>query len=323
VESDNHHPTLKQYDNSLQPLDSLFALPFDVITDLTVSEDGAWMVGSYQGKTKLFGATRSMNFIKQFTLPDEALSGTAVAADEGRLIIAGTDDRTFVKTIDIATENGAAANRDVEVQEVKVDSFYTTLSIGCPPGLTCLDIHYSLEVTVKNNGTAQLEQLYLNHYPGGGFNCSFPVAYNGYSVQVAPGNTETVILAGGVKTSIPTTSFPKTFDICVFSSGPDEVLDKNRTNDTACTTHTFTGINEVSREHFRIYPNPANNVVYISFAGEEAAVAEVFNGKGQLIKQAEIVSSTPIQISDLLPGIYFVKLTSGTATRIVKFVKQD
>ncbi|MDC7996640.1 T9SS type A sorting domain-containing protein [Gilvibacter sediminis] len=66
------------------------------------------------------------------------------------------------------------------------------------------------------------------------------------------------------------------------------------------------------------YPNPANNV--ISLAGlSEAKEFVIYNVLGAQVKSGVANNNQPIQIDELTPGMYFLKIDSGNT---VKFIKQ-
>ncbi len=73
-----------------------------------------------------------------------------------------------------------------------------------------------------------------------------------------------------------------------------------------------------------VYPNPAYDILTISFTGSnnQAEVA-IYNPYGSLIQSALLNKSTnDINISDLEPGLYVVKLTYNNETVTRKFIKK-
>ncbi len=74
---------------------------------------------------------------------------------------------------------------------------------------------------------------------------------------------------------------------------------------------TSVGINENALENiFFIYPNPASDILNLSFINTQNTKQEVliFNTFGQLIKKTELLQPQQINISDLPNGLYFVRL---------------
>jgi hypothetical protein len=59
-----------------------------------------------------------------------------------------------------------------------------------------------------------------------------------------------------------------------------------------------------------LFPNPAREVLYVSSKNDNIKGIEVFNLNGQLMNKAE--NSNVIRIKNLLPGVYFVRITDAS-----------
>ena len=85
------------------------------------------------------------------------------------------------------------------------------------------------------------------------------------------------------------------------------------------------GINDVHNDNsdVTLYPNPANEKVFIEIAEYKNAVAEIFNLKGQLLQSIPLCSSqTTIKTDNLASGIYFVQIKNSEGMAVRKLVKQ-
>jgi len=72
---------------------------------------------------------------------------------------------------------------------------------------------------------------------------------------------------------------------------------------------------------FEVYPNPANDKIYIST--ENLKTISIYNLLGELVYQSNFVLSKPIDISVLAKGLYLLKAENTLGERhIVKFVKE-
>ena len=104
--------------------------------------------------------------------------------------------------------------------------------------------------------------------------------------------------------------------ICDYLASPDAVvtIQDNATGcnspeevEAACTV----GISEADRLSFSIYPNPAQNEIFIS--SDNGIVIDqinIYNQLGQnVIQQYRYEGS--VDVSSLLPGIYFVEVVVG------------
>lgn len=87
----------------------------------------------------------------------------------------------------------------------------------------------------------------------------------------------------------------------------------------------YVGISEPNAEtQFAVYPNPASYVITIALKNETNAIVsyQLYNMIGELLKEEKITAlKTKIQLS-YTPGIYFIKVNSGTGTTTQKIIIQ-
>jgi hypothetical protein len=99
------------------------------------------------------------------------------------------------------------------------------------------------------------------------------------------------------------------------------------------TVYTFTdanatGLNEARAllSEFRLYPNPSNEFVTLEyFAGNGPVNISIQDMTGKCVRFVELMGnaqkqSTQISTADMKPGLYLVKLQSGTNTTIQKLM---
>ena len=79
------------------------------------------------------------------------------------------------------------------------------------------------------------------------------------------------------------------------------------------------GVEDISANAVKMYPNPANGVVNFSSASNEAIGVTVYDLLGKQVMEAQNVQSQ-LNISSLNPGMYFVKMTQGTSSATKKLV---
>ena len=79
-----------------------------------------------------------------------------------------------------------------------------------------------------------------------------------------------------------------------------------------------TAINETAAALLNVYPNPANDVLYVGL--EDVVAVNIYNVAGSLVKAA---NEAVVNIADLNAGIYVVKATDAAGnTSLAKFVKK-
>lgn len=100
-----------------------------------------------------------------------------------------------------------------------------------------------------------------------------------------------------------------------------------------CTPHQAMGMtgsftvvlpltsNNISVSSFSIYPNPANDIIFIDT--EKHSSISIYNISGQKIQDMDLSENTSVNIEQLNSGIYFVKVTTPdeSVSDIVRIVK--
>ena len=86
-----------------------------------------------------------------------------------------------------------------------------------------------------------------------------------------------------------------------------------------------TGIKELNESFVSIYPNPANDLIYVTLLDASLinnTIIEIYNSIGKLILTEKVLSEkTSIKINSLANGIYTVKVISGTLQTLSHIIK--
>ncbi|MFL5753734.1 MAG: C10 family peptidase [Bacteroidia bacterium] len=84
-----------------------------------------------------------------------------------------------------------------------------------------------------------------------------------------------------------------------------------------------TGISTTKAEMLRVYPNPAENNLFIESPAKinTLQVIDVL-GKTQLSQNYTVEKQVKLDVSSLNPGVYFVKIYSGEEQKLIRFIKQ-
>jgi N-acetylneuraminic acid mutarotase len=88
----------------------------------------------------------------------------------------------------------------------------------------------------------------------------------------------------------------------------------------------ITGVIETHQEknQFVVYPNPASNFITVEADGNEKIQIEIYSLPGEKILSTQIKNSETIPISDLSPGMYYLKIVSGNnyvAAKKIQIIK--
>ncbi len=81
-------------------------------------------------------------------------------------------------------------------------------------------------------------------------------------------------------------------------------------------------LNSDINENYTIWPNPVKNTLFVHNDGANAEI-QIFSMSGKLIKTTPLQSHaiTTVNISELVPGIYYAKINNGNNTTIKKVIK--
>lgn len=79
------------------------------------------------------------------------------------------------------------------------------------------------------------------------------------------------------------------------------------------------GVNDTNALSLKVYPNPAQDVVYIST--DKAAAVTIYDLSGRIVK-SQVYTSAGINISGLAQGTYLVEMISEKTKMVKKIVKQ-
>ena len=82
-------------------------------------------------------------------------------------------------------------------------------------------------------------------------------------------------------------------------------------------------LNNILRSQINIYPNPASQILFIDYSGNENLFLEIINISGEIIftDQLKQIINT-IDISKFIAGVYVIKLTIENETTESVFVKE-
>ena len=124
-------------------------------------------------------------------------------------------------------------------------------------------------------------------------------------------------------------------NFCFYLNQPlmSGIIDSNSANDTACIYFTLQGSNHTGiaengkslSKSFQLFPNPAHQSVRLRFYSTEAQQGQIqiVDALGRIVVRKDLAVSVgrqdkTIDISQLVPGVYFVKLFDGQTSTVEK-----
>ena len=85
----------------------------------------------------------------------------------------------------------------------------------------------------------------------------------------------------------------------------------------------FIGIPEENNlENLSIYPNPFSNKLLFNYSEKNQLEYELLSINGKRILEGELLDNK-LDLPEIRPGIYFLRLTDGRHTVVRKLIKQD
>ena len=131
---------------------------------------------------------------------------------------------------------------------------------------------------------------------------SYEVLRNGVSVGAVTENT-----------FVDEVGHEATYTYCVVA-----VYDGGESLPACIVVEAEWGVGEFETE-FSVYPNPANNILYINGGNAEYSY-EMYNGMGQVVANGKANGIVQISVSEMTKGVYFLRLTNGTQVLMEKVV---
>lgn len=104
-----------------------------------------------------------------------------------------------------------------------------------------------------------------------------------------------------------------------------KITDSHGCSAEKSVTIKTTGINNSSVANIAVYPNPVKDILNIDFGGRMTNSCQILiaNATGRIIFASKQTSDImPIAVDDWTQGIYFIKITSNSESRIIKIVKE-
>lgn len=150
--------------------------------------------------------------------------------------------------------------------------------------------------------------------------------------DIADTNTSVTLAIQGNFASFLWSTNETTRSITVDSTGTYWAIVTSTNSCTASDTlnvdiHYYddTSVGENELPHVKLYPNPAHDKIYFENGGEQGIYElSLFSATGALVKQqkSRVVQSgrEEIQVGDLVPGIYFLKVQTSSKSGVFKMI---
>ena len=235
---------------------------------------------TYNHNAQNFSATPTFSVY----LEDDNI-GTATVSDQGIVIIPAI---MLANAIPGAALTLIQSTGDAQGTKIHYNQ-------GANPGI------YSIKGTVTQNGN-----------PLSGVTIMYD---NGYSVTYASGSYIVTVDQNATVTLTPSLSG--------YTFSPSSITCSNVTSNLTGKDFTATsasGINEISAQQIKLYPNPVENELFIT-SEEPIEKVEIYNGAGVMVMRENNFAGK-INISSLSNGLYIVKVYINGSAMVRKVIKK-
>jgi hypothetical protein len=84
-------------------------------------------------------------------------------------------------------------------------------------------------------------------------------------------------------------------------------------------------VRPLERQQVKVYPNPATGYVMVDFQGKEVSDVQLVDMNGRILRVTDTKSASELRmdVGGVSPGVYLLKLNSGSHTEYVKLVIGD
>lgn len=114
-----------------------------------------------------------------------------------------------------------------------------------------------------------------------------------------------------------------TYTIFILAEDEDGFTDQRQISISSLSNITGTDKGTFTADEFKLYPNPAEEQMYVEFTSTEPAVLRIINLQGQEIFQKPVHSAEEIiDVKHLPKGIYLVNMETQRKSKWVKFEKK-
>ena len=210
----------------------------------------------------------------------------------------------------------------IEVQNGDVVTFYTRIGEDLPEGETEASFPDRLQLRMSTTGDASTQPTagptQLGSYTTLLADVNPNLTTTGYPISWATGLITSTItgLAGPTQVKFA-------FRYFVTNGGPAGANSNIIGIDTFSIDRTMAATSEFFSSNFRMYPNPASNVINLSTTTTTIQSAQLTDINGRVVKTIALndASDAQINIADLNTGMYFLKVQSDLGTGTAKVIK--
>jgi len=313
------------------------AFQLEKIDGIVQDIDGSWLVWGIDNDTdnmSVFKIDNNLSILENYTYNDEKKRFMHIVSTEEAYFIGGFDEYEetftyrgdFISRKPTLTVEQFPAYHDIGIIELTLETDIEIVSSDTVDPITPVILYNLSEfmidytMTVQNFGNTPVDIFgYASSYNDGVF-CSLGRFVRINEGELLPG--EQMTLSATLFITPYTTNLE--FNHCFFTFAPNEEFDQNFANNGLCNNFIITADNEVPlvKNTINVFPNPANDIIYISAKNGLIQNLELtdISGKKILIQTDINTSKAEILRGELPAGIYFLKIETKEGRTVEKVI---
>ncbi len=91
---------------------------------------------------------------------------------------------------------------------------------------------------------------------------------------------------------------------------------------SSCAEINLLGITDYTDLNISLVPNPASDLVKLTFDGAENAAVVIYDAQGNMVITTQVLSGENISVEKLVPGVYLVNVVTGNGAHTERLIKQ-
>ncbi|MEZ4888434.1 MAG: T9SS type A sorting domain-containing protein [Chitinophagales bacterium] len=182
-----------------------------------------------------------------------------------------------------------------------------------------------VELTIRNFGEKPIENIQVNFRSNN--SCSniclstFTIMEKLNNITIEENETYTFALGDII---IPNKLTQSSYELCFWTSIPNQKIDTNHNNDQYCEILTFTDIEaQNTLSQIQIYPNPTKDLFVIEAPENQSneLQLQLINTQGQILVETHFTQKMEIDVSRYPIGVYLLKVSDGFNSYTEKLLK--
>ena len=335
--------TLYELDgHDLQINDLRTLSPWGTAKKIKCYDDQIYVLCSDDGDLSIVIFNQTLDLVEEIDLSADPIHVEDFVKKGNKIIVTGTpggSENSFYnnKGSDIIIRSyelgqGSNSGLDVSLSSLSCGDTSVFVQEGYCEGNQMMSLYFTdIQVEITNQSDAVIDNVVL--YTGNTI-CSFICSSMSTSskmvnnMNLQPGASMTLDFGNFSTQFIP---YNNEFSLCLYAASPNRLLDDIPGNNTSCisidvTTIVSTDTPQQAYEDIEVYPNPANDVLYVDTgtpltSDAKIVIKDILGATLEQIQPSYNQQVHQLEIGHLPAGIYIISVEKNQNIRAQKWVK--